>query len=254
VNRSGLHRKPLEMRRAPLYVIILLAGEHQPLGAKEGGAMASGGSVRRILAVCTALAAVHSLLASKLAKDLARRIAGTRYRNGLYRFAFNAKSVLLLAWATQWFLRLPDREIYRLKAPWSWLFRAGQVASLGVLLSAIRVIGVLDFAGISQLHSFLAGLDLDPEPEAQGPPLGADGQIRTAQAFRFTRHPSNLGALGVFLLFPRITVNRLTLTMLVALYVVLGSLHEEHRLRAAYGEPFERYRREVPFLVPWLQR
>ena len=211
-------------------------------------------STKRIVLVCTVLAAIHSVLASKLAKDLTRRIAGHRYRNGLYRFAFNAKSVLLLAWATYWFLRLPDREIYRVKAPWSWLFRAGQVASLGVLLSAVRVIGVLNFAGISQLQSFLAGLDPDPEPEAQGPPIGVDGRMVTAQPFRFTRHPSNLGALGVFLLFPRITVNRVTLTALVALYAILGSLHEERRLRIAYGEPFEQYRREVPFFIPRLRR
>lgn len=213
-----------------------------------------GGSVGRVLGVCTALAAIHSLLASKPAKDIARRIVGDRYRNGLYRFAFNAKSVLFLVWATWWFLRLPDREIYRVRVPWSWLFRAGQVASLGVLLSAVRVIGILDFAGIAQLRSLLAGLDPDPEPEAQGPPLGADGQLVTPQPFRLTRHPSNLGALGVFLLFPRMTVNRLTLVVLVALYVVLGSLHEERRLRTAYGEPFERYRQGVPFLVPLLHR
>ena len=213
-----------------------------------------GSSVGRVLGVCTVLAAIHSLLASKPAKDLARQIFGPRYRNGLYRFAFNAKSVLFLVWATWWFLRLPDREIYRVRAPWSWFFRTGQVASLGVLLSAVRVIGVLDFAGISQLRSLLAGLDPNPEPEAQGPPLGVDGQMVTALPFRFARHPSNLGALGVFLLFPRMTVNRLTLVVVVALYVVLGSIHEERRLRAAYGEPFERYRRGVPFLVPSLHR
>ena len=214
----------------------------------------SGGSVGRIIKVVTVLAAIHSLLASKPAKGWARRIAGARYRNGLYRLAYNVKSVLLLAWATWWFLRLPDRQIYRVKAPWSWLFRVGQIASLGVLLSAVRTIGVLDFAGISQLRNLLAGIDPDSEPEAQGPPLGADGEIVAARVFRFTRHPSNLGVLGLFLFFPRITVNRLTLATLIALYVLFGSLHEERRLRAAYGEPFEQYRREVPFLVPWLRR
>jgi len=213
-----------------------------------------GSSTKRIVLVCTALAAIHSLLASKPAKDLTCRIAGHRYRNGLYRFAFNVKSVLLLAWGTYWFLRLPDREIYRVRAPWSWIFRVGQAASMGVLLSAVRVIGVLDFAGISQLRSFLAGLEPNPEPEAQGPTVGVDGRMVTAQPFRFTRHPSNLGALGVFLLLPRITVNRVTLTALVALYVILGSLHEERRLRVAYGEPFEQYRREVPFFIPRLRR
>lgn len=209
----------------------------------------SGDRVGRILRVCTAFAAIHSLVASKPAKDQVRRIAGHGYRNGLYCLFFNAQSVLCLAWAAQRFLRLPDREIYRVGAPWSWLFRAGQVASLGVLLFAVQVVGVLNFAGISQLRSFLAGLDPDPEPEGQGPPLGVYGQMVTARVFRFTRHPR---VLGVFLLFPRITVNRVTLVG--ALYVVLGPLHEERRLRAAYGKPFERYRREVPFLVLRLWR
>jgi protein-S-isoprenylcysteine O-methyltransferase Ste14 len=37
---------------------------------------------------------------------------------------------------------------------------------------------------------------------------------------------------------------------LVALYVVLGSMHEEYRLRAAHFAAYERYRRVVPFLIP----
>jgi hypothetical protein len=214
----------------------------------------SGGTVGRIVRVCIALAAIHSLLASRQAKHLVRQIAGPRYRNGLYRLAYNAQSVLLLAWAARWFSRLPDRELYRAKPPWSWLFRVGQAASLGVLLSGVQVIGPLDFAGVTQLRGLLAGHDPGPEPEAQGPPMSADGEMVTDEAFRLTRHPSNLGALGFFLLFPRMTANRAVLAALVALYVVLGSLHEEHRLRAAYGVPFEEYRRKVPFLVPRLPK
>ena len=214
----------------------------------------SGGTVGRIVRVCIALAAIHSLLASRQAKHLVRQIAGPRYRNGLYRLAYNAQSVLLLAWAARWFSRLPDRELYRAKPPWSWLFRVGQAASLGMLLSGVRMIGPLDFAGVTQLRGLLAGHDPGPEPEAQGPPMSADGEMVTDEAFRLTRHPSNVGALGFFLLFPRMTANRAVLAALVALYVVLGSLHEEHRLRAAYGVPFEEYRRKVPFLVPRLPK
>jgi len=50
------------------------------------------------------------------------------------------------------------------------------------------------------------------------------------------------------------TANRAVLMMLVALYVVLGSKHEEYRLRtahdAAHDAAYERYRRAVPFLMP----
>src|SRR5215217_3718733 len=200
--------------------------------------------------ICALWALVHSVLASKQAKDLARRISGSRYRDGLYRFAFNAQSVVSLVWAALRFSRLPDRELYRVRPPWSWLFRASQAASLGVLLSGVRVMGILRFAGLTPLQDLLVGRELRPAPEAQGPPLGSDDEVVKAGAFRFSRHPGNLGALGFFLFLPRMTANRAVLLVLVGLYVVLGSLHEEHRLRAAYGAAYERYRRAVPFLVP----
>ena len=215
-----------------------------------GRGPAKGPAAGRVAAVCVLWALVHSLLASKGAKDLARRIAGPRYRDGLYRLAFNAQSVLTLAWAARWLSRLPDRELYRARPPVSWVFRAGQAASLGVLFSGVRVIGFLEFAGLTRLRGFLAGLDPGPETEAQGPPIGPDGEMVTKGMFRYTRHPGNLGALGFFLLFPRMTANRAVLAALVALYVVAGSAHEEHRLRAAYGAAYDRYRRAVPFLVP----
>jgi hypothetical protein len=204
----------------------------------------------RVVWICTVWALIHSVLASKQVKDATYRIAGPRYRDGLYRLAYNAQSVVLLLWAARQFSRLPDRELYRMKPPWSWLFRASQAASLGVLLSSVRVMGTLNFAGLTPLRDFLTGKDVRPAPEAQGPPIGADDEVERTEAFRFTRHPGNLGALGFFLFLPRMTANRAVLVVLVVLYVVLGSMHEEYRLRAAYGATYERYRRAVPFLIP----
>jgi hypothetical protein len=61
----------------------------------------------RVVGICVLWALAHSVLASKQAKDLARRFAGPRYRDGLYRFAFNAQSVVSLLWAALRFSRLP---------------------------------------------------------------------------------------------------------------------------------------------------
>jgi protein-S-isoprenylcysteine O-methyltransferase Ste14 len=213
-----------------------------------GGVDASEGFAPvRVVWICALWALVHSVLASKQVKDLIRRIAGSRYRDGLYRFIFNAQSVVSLLWAARRFSRLPDKDLYHARPPWSWLFRASQVASLGVLLSGVRVMGILRFAGLTPLWDLLTGSDVRP---AQGPPVGSDDEVVRGGAFRFTRHPGNLGALGFFLFLPRMTANRALLVALVALYVVLGSMHEEYRLRAAYTAAYERYRRVVPFLVP----
>src|ERR671911_1561933 len=86
------------------------------VGASEGFAPG------RVVWICTLWALIHSVLASKQVKDLTRRIAGPRYRDGLYRFTFNAQSVVLLLWAARRFSRLPDQELYRVRPPWSWFF------------------------------------------------------------------------------------------------------------------------------------
>jgi hypothetical protein len=57
------------------------------VGASEGFAPG------RVVCICALWALIHSVLASKQVKDLTLRIAGPRYRDGLYRFTFNAQSL-----------------------------------------------------------------------------------------------------------------------------------------------------------------
>src|ERR671912_1437327 len=160
--------------------------EHTRTRASGGVDVADEGfAPLRLVWICALWALVHSVLASKQAKDLAHRISGSRYRDGLYRFAFNAQSVASLLWAARRFSRLPDRDLYHARPPWSWLFRASQAVSLGVLLSGVRVMGILRFAGITPLRDFLARKEVRPAPEAQGPPLGSDEEeVVKAGAFR----------------------------------------------------------------------
>ena len=216
-----------------------------------GASQLTRSSVTGTARLCAIFALAHSLLASTQVKAAVCRIAGPCYRYGLYRFLYIMLSWAHFAWATRRFLRLPDRDLYRVPAPWSWLMHAGQVASLALVPATIRALGILRSSGLRQVYVLLAGGEPMPEPEAQGPPLAGLEHMQVATVFRFSRHPSNAGALGAALLFPHMTANRVTLAGAVAIYVVLGSLHEEARLSAAYGAVYDRYRQQVPFLLTY---
>jgi hypothetical protein len=207
-------------------------------------------AVWRIVRVCVPLAVVHSVLAGRQAKDLAIMLAGRRRRNGLYRAAYVAQSLCTFAWLYRWLRRLPDRPLYDLEPPASWLARGGQAAAFVAGLETARVIGIPDFNGIRNARAFLAGCEPEPEPEAQGPPLGEGGEMVTAGPFSLVRHPANLAAPVLLLLDPHMTERKLTVALLATAYGYFGSLHEERRLLRAYGNAYVRYQRRVPFLMP----
>jgi protein-S-isoprenylcysteine O-methyltransferase Ste14 len=217
------------------------------------GIMRRDGSPAQVAAIALGYALIRSVLASRQAKGVALRLLGAGLRNGLYRFLFNAQAVPLFAWAARAFVRLTDRTLYRVPASWSWTMCVAQLGGIGLMVWAAWAVSIPGMTGLGPPISLLRRAHTRREPEAQGPRLGADGEMLARGPFRFTRHPANWGPLIVVLLFPRMTVNRAALAALSAAYLVLGSVHEELRLLAAHGCPYERYQARVPFLVGRIQ-
>lgn len=189
-----------------------------------------------------------SVLASRQAKELAERRLGARIRNGLYRpfyFLFSGVGAVLIVRKVY---QGPHRVLYEIKPPFSYLMRFGQAACVAATLEATRVIGP-SFSGFSQLKAFVKGGDAGPESEAQGPPRMKNGELSSATVFGITRHPNNWFPTSIFLLEPKMTNKRAAFCALTALHGLVGSVHEEYRLKAAYGRPaYERYMRKAPFL------
>ena len=204
----------------------------------------------RIVRVSVPLALFHSALASRQAKDLAATVAGPRRRNGLYRCAYVGQSLVTFAWLYRWLRRLPDRPLYDLAPPASWLARAAQAVAFVAGFESARGVGIPHFNGAAQLGAFMAGREPEPEPEAQGPRLGPDGEMLATGPFAFVRHPANLSAAVLLLCDPHMSERKLTTALVATAYGYLGSLHEERRLLHAYGDAYVRYQRRVPFLVP----
>lgn len=206
----------------------------------------------KVMAATAVFGAVHSLLASRAAKRQAAEWFGERQRNGLYRVFYIGQSLVTFAALVAYIRRQPSREIYHVRGPAAWLLYAGQAAALLHATSAARHLG---FRKVLGAESFLAwwgaAPTVPPEPEAQGPAAGPDGTMHVAGPFRWSRHPLNESPVPIFWLMPRMTTNLLAFNLAATVYLVVGSLHEEARLREAYGDAYADYQQSgVPFFVP----
>lgn len=202
----------------------------------------------RMALATTAFALVHSALASRAAKRTAACLLGQRRSDAFYRLFFVAQSMLGFAGLVAYGARLPRRTLYRVSGPAALLLRAGQAGGLACLYAAARQPGVAYLAGVSNLQAWRHGLPVPAAPHAQGPERGPDGNLTVAGPYLWSRHPLNFCGIPIFWLTPHLTTRRLTFNLVSTAYFVLGSMHEEARLAAAYGERYRQYQRSgAPF-------
>jgi protein-S-isoprenylcysteine O-methyltransferase Ste14 len=194
-------------------------------------------------------AIVHSLLASLPAKQRGRQIAGARAADGLYRFAFNGFAVISFAVTLRSIWRLPDRRLYTVRGAPSLVLVAGQLATAIALIQTNRQNGLGHVTGIRHAHEFVTGRSISPTPVVQHPLPEGDCLEGWTGTFRLSSHPNNYLVLLLYWLSPVMTVKWASVGAVTAAYRVLGSLHEDHRLLAAYGERYRCYRAKVPHLA-----
>lgn len=72
----------------------------------------------------------------------------------------------------------------------------------------------------------------------------------TPWPYRLVRHPLYVGWLFVFWSTPIMTVSHLLFAVMTTAYILIGIMLEERDLVAEHGTTYERYRREVPMLIP----
>jgi methanethiol S-methyltransferase len=195
---------------------------------------------------------VHSALASRRVKRAARRIFGTSICNEFYRAFFNAQSLAGFAALALYGRRLPNRDLYTCTGTGAAAMRVLQASGIGWAIWTAREAGIAELLGVEPLLEQRAGQHC-ALPDAQGPRMGET--LDFSGPFLACRHPLNFAPLPVFWATPRLTMNRLVFNILGTAYLVLGSLHEEARLKATYGPAYEEYVRSgVPFFLPDLRR
>lgn len=212
-------------------------------------------SMLKVAAGTAAFGIFHSLMASRPAKQAAAQVFGVRNRNGLYRVCYIGQSFVTFGLLAAHIRRQPSRELYRVEGPLAFLMHAIQAGALVYATSAAGQVGLRRITGLESFLAWLGDGPVPPEPEAQGPALDEAGRHHAAGPFAWSRHPLNFAPLPIFWLWPRMTTNLLAFNTAATIYLVVGSLHEEARLREAFGEDYDAFLKSgVPFYIPALKR
>ncbi len=192
-----------------------------------------------ILAAGAIYGLIHSLLASNKAKDLAAGLFGEGSRK-FYRLFFVALAVpTTLIYVGLVFL-LPDRLIYIIPYPWVVITLLLELAALVGLLLALSQTGTLDFLGLWPL--LRKGL---PQPEEK---------LITSGVYGYMRHPIYTFTILFLFLAPRMSWNLLSFSISATLYMLIGSIFEEKKLRRQFGEDYRQYAAKIPGFIPKIMR
>ena len=179
---------------------------------------------------------IHSLLASLRAKELALAWFGAQAMR-FYRLFYNAFAILSFLPILAIAALTSSGILYDVPFPWSGLMILGEIlALLGLAYTFIQT-DAWEFLGLRQLG------------ESAGP-----AQLKTGGLYRYVRHPLYAMGLAIIWLFPYMTVTILVLNAALTIYILIGAIFEERKLRREFGQEYIEYAAGTPMLIPFLKR
>jgi protein-S-isoprenylcysteine O-methyltransferase Ste14 len=177
----------------------------------------------------------HSVMARPGFKAAWTRIVPKEMERSVYVLIASAVLALLM-W--QW-RPIPSPVLWHADAVWS-IAIAWSVMGLGVavLLWATFLINHFELFGLQQGWLTLRGAQL------RGP------AFVTPYLYRLVRHPLYVGWLLIFWGVPTMTAGHLLFSAGMSAYILLAIRFEERDLVEQIGAPYQRYRQQVPALLP----
>ena len=176
---------------------------------------------------------VHSTLASMHFKTFCTRTFGEKTARHYRLFYVIAATVTSLAYFAPVIL-LKDAPLYQILPPSRYLTLLLQLGAGILFIVTLFQTSLLQFTGLASVLGENAPAD----------------RLITNGFYRYTRHPLYLFALILLWLTPVMTWNRLALAIGVTVYTLIGSLLEERRLAAQFGQEYVAYKKRTPWLIP----
>lgn len=177
---------------------------------------------------------IHSLLASLAVKTWLQAQLGATLLRG-YRLGYNifAFITLLPFFALQ--VYLPNPLLYHLSTPWRWFCLLGQLIAVSGAAITLWQTGASHFLGLAQL--------MQPTATASTP-------LQIQGFYRWVRHPLYFFSLLFIWLSPTMSLNQFIGYVLFSSYFYIGSIYEERKLVAEFGQVYLTYQQHVPRLIP----
>ncbi|HLB50419.1 MAG TPA: isoprenylcysteine carboxylmethyltransferase family protein [Anaerolineales bacterium] len=197
-----------------------------------------------ILSAMAAWGALHSILASLTAKARARQLLGLRTADAVYRLLYNIAALVTFLPVMALVGILPDQPLYRFPAWLTFITVPIQFVAVLALTIALLQVDLPRFIGLRQLIRWSEG-----KPDPRDPP-----RLYTGGIYGWVRHPLYFFSLVFIWLTPIMTFNVLTFNIAATLYLWIGSIFEERKLVAEFGEAYREHQRRVPRLFPVLWR
>jgi methanethiol S-methyltransferase len=179
-----------------------------------------------------AFAVLHSVLAAPGVRRRGEALFGSAAR---YRLLYNVAAILILA-----AVLLATRGAYPLVWQARGAWRVGLLAVQGVAIA-----GFLLTARSIQMGPFL-GLQACSAPGGMG--VGSD--LRVHGPYGLCRHPLYFFTNLFFSAWPTMDLRWFTVAIWLWAYAYVGSIFEERKLVAEFGDAYRAYQARMPRLLP----
>jgi ferredoxin-type protein NapG len=185
------------------------------------------------LALCLLFILPHSMFARGLGRRWLNMPFGPCGERPLYVFATGV-SLILLAWAWQ----ASGPVLWAAEGVAAVLMRTVQVAGLVLAVWAAFVVGAASMLGLPHLRALARGRK---EPSAE---------LIALPPYSLIRQPLNLGILMALAAMPEVTLDRLLLGIVFAIWILLVAPFEERDAEMEFGEGYTVYLDRTPRWLP----